>query len=107
MPFIRSLALIEMIARSCKVEFGSRLRDAILHFRSVGATNIDAEMKQYATAMFNSVLGCSDRSKLYFETKLKPRLAKSFDYVLSHQAFVVVHRPALFLAMQYQVFMNI
>lgn len=92
-----------MIARACKHEFRTRLRDAILHFRSVGATNIDNEMKQYAASLFGTVLGSSDRSRTFFETKIKQRLLYKFEHVVQFKQFTAVHRPALFQALQYHV----
>jgi hypothetical protein len=103
-PFIRNLSLVEMIARSCKHEFRTRLREAILHFRSVGATNIDDEMKQYAASLFGTVLSASsERSKTFFETKLKSRMLQKFKYPITHKQFSSIHKPALFMALQYHV----
>lgn len=104
-PFIQNLSLIEMIARVCKHEFRNRLREAILHFRSVGATSIDNEMKQYAASLFGNVLGTSERAIAFFESKIKPKLFKKFQHSLSHKEFMSVHRPALFLALQHHVFL--
>lgn len=106
-PFIRTLALIEMIARACKHEFRTRLREAILHFRSVGATSIENEMKQYASSIFGTVLGNSERSKSFFESKLKPRLLSKFQHNLTFKQFSTLYRPAIFIAMQYHVFLKI
>jgi hypothetical protein len=93
-----------MIARTCKHEFRARLREAILHFHSVGATSIENEMKQYASSIFGTVLGLSDRSKTFFETKLKPKLFHKFQHSITHKQYMAIHRPALFLAMQYHVY---
>eukprot|EP00842_Homolaphlyctis_polyrhiza_P005334 jgi/Hompol1/5801/HPOL_004714-RA len=100
-PFIRKLAIIEMIARVTKVLFRDRMRNAILHFRSVGATQIDDQMKSYATSMFNGILGNSEKSARYFDEKIKECVETKFGFVLSAKLFGEVWRPALFLAMQY------
>ncbi len=104
MPFIRNLSLIDMIARSFKNEFQTKTRDAILHFRTVGATNIDNEMKQYASKYFSLMLGVSEISKAFFETKIKPRLVRKYGYSISHREFEShAHKQALFHSLQYHV----
>ena len=45
------MILVEMIARVCKRLFQARLRGAILHFRSVGATSIEDQMFSYTANM--------------------------------------------------------
>jgi hypothetical protein len=92
-----------MAARVGKRIFRSRLREAILHFRTVGATNVEKEMKQYAANMFSMILGCSERSLQFYESKIKPALKGKFGCDITSKQFGNVHRPALFIALQYHV----
>ncbi|KAI8812779.1 hypothetical protein BJ742DRAFT_735587 [Cladochytrium replicatum] len=96
-PDIRDLVCIEMAARASKDIFQSRLRGAILHFRSVGATNIDDEMRVYMANWFSTVLGVGERT-----CKLKPEIMEKYDYLLPYEHFMLLHKPAIFLAMQHQ-----
>ena len=100
-PAIRNMALIEMVARSVKYLFKARLRSAIIHFRSVGATHIEDQMKTYATHMVNFVLGISDKSTRFFEEKIKGEVDRKFNFQLQHRQFQTIHKPALFMALQY------
>jgi hypothetical protein len=93
-----------MIARSFKCLFRNRLRNSILHFRSVGATSIDEQMKEYAVTWFNGILGYGDKSIKFFNEKIKPEVAQKFEYDVGTEAFLAMHRPALFQALQYHVF---
>lgn len=102
-PFVRNLALTEMVARASKHAFQSRLREAILHFRSVGATNIEREMEVYAVGFFTLILSNTDKSRTYFHSQIQPDLAEMFNYTLSEKQYANIHRPALFLALQYHV----
>jgi len=61
-PAIKDACIIEMVARTAKGVFASRMRSAILHFKNVGATLIDEEMKGYACTLFSLVLGVNDKS---------------------------------------------
>ncbi|KAI9014870.1 translation initiation factor eIF3 subunit 135-domain-containing protein [Gaertneriomyces semiglobifer] len=101
LPYVRGMAAIEMVARSCKSLFRHRLRNAILHFRSVGATLIDDEMTSYAAGMFSTVLGTGDKAHKYFEERLRAEILKKFNYDLTYEQFRSLHRPALFLSLQY------
>ena len=103
LPHIRNLACIEMIARAAKLVFHARLRSAILHFRSVGATQIDAEMKSYATLTFSTILGKGDRNQRYFEEKIRDMIQLKFNYTMDYNNYSNLHRPALFGALQYHV----
>ncbi|KAK6097933.1 hypothetical protein MT418_002020 [Batrachochytrium dendrobatidis] len=100
-PFIRNLALIEMVARIVKSILRDRIRSAILHFKTVGATQIDEQMRSYVTSMFSSVLGNSEKSQRYFEDKICSALKSKFSYQIGYRQFNNLHRPALFFAMQY------
>ncbi|KAI8911121.1 translation initiation factor eIF3 subunit 135-domain-containing protein, partial [Gorgonomyces haynaldii] len=100
-PFIRNICLIEMVARTAKHVFRTRLREAILHFKSVGATNIDAEMRGYGASFFSSVLGVGDKTKHMFESRLRPLLVKKFGYPINWRQFTGINKHALFHAMQY------
>ncbi|KAJ1345340.1 hypothetical protein BSLG_000853 [Batrachochytrium salamandrivorans] len=100
-PFIRNLALTEMVARILKSILRDRIRSAILHFKSVGATQIDDQMRSYVTSMFNSALGNSERSQRYFEDRIRGAVEAKFSYQIGYRQFCSLHRPALFLAMQH------
>ena len=102
-PFIRSLVLVEILARACKVLFRAKFRGAILHFRSVGATAIDDQMASYATTFFTSILGFSDKSKAMLELKLTPLIKEKFNYNISSEEFFDLPRIPLFSAIQYHV----
>ncbi|KAI9102062.1 translation initiation factor eIF3 subunit 135-domain-containing protein [Phlyctochytrium arcticum] len=102
LPCVRDMCHIEMVARAFKTLLQTRLRNAILHFRSVGATAIDEEMKTYAATMFCGVLGTGEKSQKYFMEKVREEIAHKFCYDMSYAQFSSLHRPALFLAMQYQ-----
>jgi hypothetical protein len=102
-PFIRNLALVEMIARVSKHLFQTKLRNAILHFRSVGATSIDDQMRNYAATMMNTILGYGERSQSFLDSKIKPELKHRFGYDLHSRQYFDLSRPALFLAIQYHV----
>lgn len=62
-PFIREMCCIDMVARSVKNLFRIKMKTSILHFKSVGATNIDDQMKDYAVTIFNYVLGFGEKSE--------------------------------------------
>jgi hypothetical protein len=102
-PFIRNLALVEMVARITKHLFRNRLRNAILHFRSVGATSIEDQMNTYACNLVNAVLGYGERSQAFLDSKIKPEMKHRFGYEVSSRQFFDLSRPALFLAIQHHV----
>lgn len=101
-PYTRDLCCVEMTARAAKVIFNARLRALIIHFRSVGATQIDEEMNSWVSNTFSVFLGSGDKSEKFFEEKLKPEIMDKFDYSMDYVQFCQLHKPALFLAMQYQ-----
>ncbi|KAI8816801.1 translation initiation factor eIF3 subunit 135-domain-containing protein [Fimicolochytrium jonesii] len=101
LPYIRSFAQAEMCARAFKSLFQARMRAAIVHFKSVGATSIDEEMKAYAVGMFGTLLGAEEKGRKFFQERLKEEILRKFDYLLEWSAFVQLHKPALFLAMQH------
>ncbi|KAI9205234.1 clustered mitochondria-domain-containing protein [Polychytrium aggregatum] len=101
LPCIREMATIEMAARASKALFQSRVRSAIAHFRSVGATQIDEEMKGYVATMFQLLLGVGDKTRKFFDEKLRNEIEHKFEYDMDFHEYTVLHRPALFLAMQY------
>ncbi|KAJ3198191.1 hypothetical protein HDU82_001276 [Entophlyctis luteolus] len=101
-PYIRDMACIEMVARAFKSIFVSRLRSLMIHFRSVGATQIDEETKSFACNMFSIVLGVGEKSNKFFEEKLSVEIHAKFDYEMDLKHFLVLHRPGLFAAMQAQ-----
>ncbi|TPX68750.1 hypothetical protein SpCBS45565_g02959 [Spizellomyces sp. 'palustris'] len=101
LPYIRDMAHTEMVARAFKSLFRTRLRTAILHFRSVGATVIDEEMKTYAVGMFGVALGSGEKRKKFFEDKLRDEIVRKYGFDMSYGQFAGLPKPALFLAMQY------
>ncbi|KAJ3218376.1 hypothetical protein HDU67_005925 [Dinochytrium kinnereticum] len=101
-PYIQELACIEMVARAAKSIFRSRLRGLILHFRSVGATQIEEETRSWASNMFMTILGKSEKTAKFFEERLRPEILRKFDFDMEFEYFRCLHRPAIFLAMQYQ-----
>jgi hypothetical protein len=102
-PFIRNLALVEMVARISKHLFRNRLRNSILHFRSVGATSIEEQMNNYAATLMNTILGYGERSQSFLDSKIKPEMRHRFGYELNSRQYFDLSRPALFLAIQYHV----
>lgn len=103
LPFIRDLCHTEMISRSFKSIFRTRLRSAILHFRSVGATNIDEEMRTYAAGMFSTALGAGEKVRKFYEERLQGVVAEKFGVEIGWNVFKGLRREALFLAMQLHV----
>ncbi len=102
-PFIRTMASVEMIARVCKHLFQIKLRGAILHFRSVGATAIEDQMCTYTTNMISTILGFSEKTAQFLNAKIRPELVRKFDFDISPQEYAEIPRSALFLAIQYHV----
>ena len=103
LPHIRNLACIEMVARAVKHVFNSKLRSAILNFKSVGATQIDDKMKSYASLAFSNILCRGDKSQRYFEDHLKSLISSKYEYQMDYKCFKELYRPSLFMAMQYHV----
>ncbi|KAJ3097235.1 hypothetical protein HDU97_005059 [Phlyctochytrium planicorne] len=101
-PYIQELASIEMVARAAKSLFRAKLRTLILHFRSVGATQIEEETRGWAVNIFAAVLGDGERNTKYFEERLRPEILRKFNFDMDHVYFRCLHKPAIFLAMQYQ-----
>ncbi|KAL2918972.1 hypothetical protein HK105_201242 [Polyrhizophydium stewartii] len=100
-PYVRNLVLVEMLARVAKSLLRDRLRNAILHFRSVGATQIDDQMRAYATSLFCAMLGRGDKTAKFVQEKVAPLMAAKFQFhAVTPKLYDAVHRPALFLAMQ-------
>lgn len=102
-PFVRSMTLVEMVARVFKGVFRERLRGAILHFRSVGATSIDEQMSFYTTNLTSIALGHGDKTRNFFESKIKEEIKRKFDFDITYRQYYEIGRPALFLAIQYHV----
>ena len=100
-PFIRSLALVEMVARVCKGIYQNKIRSSILHFRSVGATAIEDQMNHYTSNLFSIILGFSERTAQLIESKIRPEVKRKFDFNLTLKDYADISRPALFLALQY------
>ena len=102
-PFVRSLVLVEMVARACKELYRTRFRGAILHFRSVGATAVNEQLTSYATTFFAAILGFSDKSKSMLDGKIAPKIKEKFNYDISSEEFFEIPRAPLFSAIQYHV----
>jgi Translation initiation factor eIF3 subunit 135 len=100
-PFVRSLALVEMIARVCKSIYQNKIRGAILHFRTVGATAIEDQMNQYTANLFSTILGFTERTAHLIDSKIRPEVKRKFDFNLTNKDYLDISRPALFLALQY------
>lgn len=75
-----------------------------MHFRSVGATNIDEQMKEYAVTWFNGMIGHGDKSIKFFEEKIRPEILSKFEFDVSTKDYLNMHRPALFQSLQYHVY---
>lgn len=126
-PYIRDMCFIEMIARAFKYVFRNRTRNALLHFRAVGATSIDDQLKDYTATMFNTVLGRSEKAEKvnisgilciylnyswlifspsslqFWYDKLEKEIYRKFEFDMEFSSFASLHRPALFMALQYHV----
>jgi hypothetical protein len=102
-PFVRSMAMVEMVARISKRIFQTRLRSAIIHFRSIGATSIKEQMKSYAANLFSILLGVGDKTQKLVEIKLRTELKMKFNYEIVYREYQELSRPALFLALQYHL----
>lgn len=59
---VKDMCIVEMVGRAAKSIFAGRIRSAIMHFKNVGATQIDDEMKNYASTLFTLVLGVNEKS---------------------------------------------
>ncbi|KAJ3192337.1 hypothetical protein HK101_006708, partial [Irineochytrium annulatum] len=101
-PYIQELACVEMVARACKSIFRSKLRGLILHFKSVGATQIDEETRNWTSNMFSTALGSAEKSQKFFEERIRPEIRIKYDYEMDYYYFRTLHRAAIFLSMQYQ-----
>ncbi|KAJ3261190.1 hypothetical protein HK103_006499 [Boothiomyces macroporosus] len=84
-PFVKSMTLVEMVARICKQIYRVRLRGAILHFRSVGATYIEEQTQSYANTLFELILGFNEKTRVFFETKIKPELQRHYNCGISYK----------------------
>ncbi|KAI8825463.1 translation initiation factor eIF3 subunit 135-domain-containing protein [Chytriomyces cf. hyalinus JEL632] len=100
-PYIRDMVCIEMAARAFKNLFHARLRGLMVHFRSVGATQVEEETKKFTASMFSTMLGNSESSLKFFDEKLKPEIQFKFEYEMEEKLFTHLHKPALFSAMQF------
>jgi hypothetical protein len=79
------------------------MRNAILHFRSVGATSIEDQMASYSVNFLSTVLGFSEKSVGFLESKIRPEMIRKFDYDISKEEYFEIPRPALLIALQQQV----
>ncbi|KXS11135.1 hypothetical protein M427DRAFT_36322 [Gonapodya prolifera JEL478] len=88
LPFVREMATIEMVARSCKHLLRSRLRRQILQFRSTGAKRVEDELATNVASFFALVLNQEKSKRLY-------------EYDIDHYKFTSLNRNTLFLSLQY------
>ena len=102
-PFVRTLVLVEMVSRACKILFRTKFRDSIMHFRCVGATAVNEQLQSYATQFFASILGFHDKSKSMLEQKIAPLIKRKFNYDISLEEFFEIPRAPLFASVQYHV----
>lgn len=96
-----------MISRTVKHIFNAKLRSAIIHFKSVGATLIDEEMKNYAVSTFSLILSKGEKNLRYFDEKIKDVIFEKFSYSMDYNCFFNLHKPALFKALQYHVILDL
>jgi hypothetical protein len=92
-----------MIGRVAKQLLAQRIRNAILHFKTVGATLVEDELQLYATTFFSTVLGTGPKSERYFHEKFQYAIYSKFSYEMTYECFSSLHKPAIFLSMQYHV----
>lgn len=100
-PYVKHICLVEIVARACKQLISKEIYSALIHFREVGATKIDHELCRYITDTINKILGTSEISQKYYDIKIKPILQDYYQYGLSFDEFSQLHKPSLFLALQY------
>ncbi|KAI9362060.1 hypothetical protein DFJ73DRAFT_756904 [Zopfochytrium polystomum] len=62
-PYTKDLCCIEMVARASKRIFNGRMRSLIIHFRSVGATQVEEETRSWTANTFCLFLGASEKSE--------------------------------------------
>jgi hypothetical protein len=107
LPHIRQLVCIDMIGRVAKQLLAQRIRNSILHFKTVGATHVEDELQLYAATFFSTVLGTGPKSERYFHEKFQNAIYRKFSYEMSHDCFISLHKPAVFLSMQYHVIFSL
>jgi hypothetical protein len=103
LSFVKEMCIIDMLARTTKTIFQAKIRNAIMHFRNVGATQVDEEMKNYGTTMFSFLLGKNDKCVKFLKDKVIPEVKEKYQYDLQVSQWLGIHRPALFLALQHHV----
>lgn len=103
LPYIRNLCAMEMIARAGKQLFRETIRNAILQFRSVEAAYIDDELNFTAVKFFQQLLGSLETQRRVWEEQLSKIVSDKFDVQLTLDDFTALHKPALFISLQYHV----
>ena len=102
-PCVKEVCLVSIISRCFKEVFRDKMRSSLLGFKSVGATNIENQMKDFAVQFFNLCLGKGDKSIRFLNDRLKGVAQRKFEFSIEVDMFVGVHRPLLFKALQLQV----
>jgi len=101
LPYIRDFCYSEMVARACKTIFNDKLRKIVYHFKSIEASKIDEEIQTFIINLFQTVLGNSQKSKNFWKENIEEVVNKKFNSKLDYQAFQNMHKPMLFISMQY------
>lgn len=103
LPYIRALCVTEMVARAGKQLFRETIRQAILQFRSVEASYIEDELSLTAVKFFQQILGSSEMQRRIWDEYLKKLVVEKFDIDIDQNEFLSLHKPALFISLQYHV----
>ncbi|ORX60851.1 PH-domain-containing protein [Piromyces finnis] len=101
LPYIRDFCYSEMVARTCKHIFNDKLRKIVYHFKSIEASKIDEEIQTFIINLFQTVLGNSPKAKNFWKENIEDMVNKKFNSKLDYQAFQNMHKPMLFMSMQY------
>jgi tetratricopeptide (TPR) repeat protein len=101
LPYIRDFCYTEMVARACKTVFNDKLRKIVYHFKSIEASKIDEEIQAFIINLFQTVLGNSPKAKAFWKENIESIVNKKFDSKLDYTAFQNIHKPMLFISMQY------
>ncbi|KAI9221115.1 hypothetical protein BC828DRAFT_381871 [Blastocladiella britannica] len=95
LPTVKEMCLVEMVGRAAKDAWRATLREAVTHFRKIGATKVNDELKKNAADFIQRVMAGNDR---LWDDVLKPTLQRKFSFVMSLDIFRALHAPAKFHA---------
>jgi len=101
LPYIRDFCNTEMVARACKEIFNQKLRKIVYHFKSIEASKIDEEIQTFIINLFQTVLGNSPKAKTFWKENIEDVVNKKFNCKLDYTVFQNIHKPMLFISMQY------